>query len=173
MVRHALTGLVVLGVMGCASSGSSADPSRPERSTTTTTTTTAAGPSDPYYSEVGANAYDVGHYDISLSYSPDHPVITATTTITATAKQTLTEFHLDLSGLKIDELTVDGTRARFSRRRTVVTVRPRRPIASGATFVTQVRYHGKPRDLRSGRLGGRPHPDRLDSHPRRPGLRGQ
>ncbi len=28
-----------------------------------------------------------------------------------------------------------------------MTVRPRRPIASGATFVTQVRYHGKPRAI--------------------------
>ncbi|MBK5290030.1 MAG: M1 family metallopeptidase [Acidimicrobiia bacterium] len=143
MVRRALTGLVLISLVGCAGSGSSSGGSHPSRSTTTT----APGPSDPYYSEAGAGVYDVGHYDIGLRYSPDQPAITATTTITATAKRNLAEFHLDFSGLTIDQITVDAAAAGLSRTRTDLTVRPRRAIASGATFVTKIRYHGVPRAI--------------------------
>lgn len=119
MVRCTLTGLVLASLVGCSSGGTSAGGSKASGSTTTT----AAGPSDPYYSEAGAGAYDVGHYDIGVTYSPDRASITATTTITATAKRKLAEFQ---------------------RARTDLTVRPRRPIAAGATFVATVEYHGVP-----------------------------
>ncbi len=145
MVRRSLAGLVLISLVGCAGSDSSAGRSKVNESKPSgSTTLTAPGPSDPYYSEAGAGDYDVGHYNIMLRYSPDQPTITATTTITATAKRQLAEFHLDLSGLTIDEMTVDGNAVEFHRAGADLTVQPRRPIASDATFVTKIRYHGVP-----------------------------
>ncbi len=145
MVRRALTGLVLVGLVlislvSCSSGGTSAGGSKANGSTSTT----RPGPSDPYYSEAGAGAYDVDHYDIAVTYSPDRPAITATTTITATARRRLTDFHLDLSGLHVDSVTVAGRAAEFDRQRRDLTIRPHRPIAAGATFVTTVEYHGVP-----------------------------
>jgi aminopeptidase N len=102
---------------------------------------------DPYFVGSGNTGYDVDHYDLRLRYDPRHPGITARTTITATASRRLDAFHLDLRGLTVDRVTVDGEPARRTRDGIELVVTPRRSLARGQAFVTEVRYHGVPRPV--------------------------
>jgi hypothetical protein len=58
---------------------------------------------------MGNGGYNVGHYDIRLSFNPATHAIAATTTIRARATQNLSRFDLDFMGpLKISRLTING-----------------------------------------------------------------
>lgn len=80
----------------------------------------APGAGDPYFPWSGNGGFDVKHYDLHLKYWP--PAADPTTpmvgrldgraTITLTATQNLDQFNLDLRGLDVGALTVDGRRAR-------------------------------------------------------------
>ncbi len=102
---------------------------------------------DSYFPGSGNTGYDVSHYDLQLRYNPAHRGITARTTITATATRRLESFHLDLRGLVVDDVTVDGVPTRRSRDGIELVVTPRRPLDRGDRFVTEVRYHGVPKTV--------------------------
>ena len=68
------------------------------------------GIGDPYYPDDGNLGYDVAGYHVRLTYQPDRQSIAARTTIRATAAKRLTSFHLDLLGLTVDQVSVDGAR---------------------------------------------------------------
>ena len=124
-------------------------------STTTTTTTTtvprevsaAEGLGDSFYPYLGNGGYDVLHYKIDLYIDPDANTIQALTTITARATQELSEFNLDLSGLTVHAVTVDGSTAEHSRYDTELVVVPADPLAAGAEFVAEVSYSGSPEPI--------------------------
>lgn len=70
---------------------------------------------DSLFTGIGNGGYDVKHYDVAIAYNDDK-TITATTTITATATQELSAFSLDLEGLTVGSVLVNGTpAAAFSR----------------------------------------------------------
>ena len=96
---------------------------------------------DSLFAEIGNTGYDVRHYEVALTYASDRS-IRATTTIKATAKQKLASFSLDLEGLTVDRVRVEGRDATFRRTGTKLVVTPARP-ASGR-FTVAVRYHGRP-----------------------------
>jgi aminopeptidase N len=75
----------------------------------------AAGIGDPYFPDDGNGGYDVQHYDLDLSYEPSTDVLAGTATISATATQFLSRFNLDLDGLKVRAITVNGTAAKWHR----------------------------------------------------------
>ncbi len=103
------------------------------------------GIGDPYYPDDGNLGYDVAGYHVRLTYQPDRQSIAARTTIRATAAKRLTSFHLDLLGLTVDRVSVGGAPATFVRRDAhELVITPQRPVADGAAFVTEIRYHGKP-----------------------------
>ncbi|MBS1195851.1 MAG: family metallopeptidase, partial [Actinobacteria bacterium] len=87
----------------------------------TTTTTAGLGPGglgglgDPYFPTLGNGGYDVAHYLIDLTVDPTANVIQGEATLDATATATLDAFHLDLLGLTVDGVSVDGTPAAFTR----------------------------------------------------------
>ncbi len=125
-------------------------------STTTSTTTTttvprevsaADGLGDSFYPYLGNGGYDVLHYEIELDIDPDANTIEALTTITARATQELSEFNLDLSGLTVRGVTVEGSAAEHSRYNTELVVVPAEPLAAGAEFVTEVGYSGSPEPI--------------------------
>ncbi len=101
------------------------------------------GPSvgDSLFPEIGGTGYDVRHYGIALTYASDG-TIRATTTIQATAERPLSELVLDLEGLSVDRVRVDGRRAAFTRHQTKLVVTPAR--AATGRFTVEVRYHGRP-----------------------------
>lgn len=127
-------------------------------STTTTTTATprpegepgAPGVGDPYFPGLGNGGYDVDHYTLELQWLPEDGSLAGTTTIEATATQDLTAFDLDLAGLDVTSVTVDGEAAAVVRDDRELVITPASAIGDGTTFTTVVSYAGQPRPLRDG-----------------------
>ena len=107
----------------------------------------AAGLGDSLYPLLGNAGYDVLHYSIELDVDPAANTISSLTTITALATEDLAAFNLDLSGLEVHDVTVDGEAARFSRSGTELTVRPSRAPAVGEEFSVSVGYSGSPEPI--------------------------
>ncbi|MGX2995488.1 M1 family metallopeptidase [Streptomyces sp. JNUCC 64] len=107
----------------------------------------AAGAGDPYFPLLGNGGYDVTHYDLALTYEPGTRHLTGTATLTARATQDLAAFHLDLLGMTVRSVTVDGAAARVERDGQELAVRPRTSVTRGADFRTTVRYAGRPRTV--------------------------
>ncbi|WP_328550330.1 M1 family metallopeptidase [Streptomyces sp. NBC_00366] len=107
-----------------------------------------SGVHDPYFPKAGNGGYDVSHYGLKLAYDPaDGHRLTGTATITARATQDLSAFDLDFKGLHVDEVTVEGRRARWNRAGQELTVRPRRDLDDNETFSVTVRYSGTPQTI--------------------------
>src|SRR3954451_12710280 len=87
------------------------------------------GAGDPYYPLDGNGGYDVKHYDLAIKYAPATDSLAGAVTIRARATQRLSAFNLDLDGLTIRSITVDGRPATWSRAGTELTVTPRRALS--------------------------------------------
>jgi len=128
----------------------------------------AAGPvaggttvGDSLFPTVGNTGYDAKHYDIALTYRSDE-TITATTTLEAKAKQKLSSFSVDLEGLTVDRVMVDGRTARFTREATKLTVTPAKAVSG--RFSATFSYHGPPvthKDPDGSKDGWVPAPDHI------------
>jgi aminopeptidase N len=147
-------------IVGCAALAGCFGSNGGEPSAGPDTATTAAGPDtattalanvpgdgvgDPYYPDDGNRGYDVQHYGVDLDYFRATQAIRATTTVVARSTARLATFDLDLLGLMVTAVTIDGDRADFERvdpHELVITLA--RPIPADRRFVTRVEYHGKP-----------------------------
>jgi aminopeptidase N len=105
----------------------------------------ALGAGDPYFPRYGNGGYDVQHYDLAIRYAPASNVLRGTATIEALATQELSCFSLDLTGLHVRSVEVDGLAAERSRTPQDLKVTPAQPLPDGAPFVVEVRYRGVPR----------------------------
>jgi len=119
----------------------------------------APGAGDPYYPLDGNGGYDVGHYLLDVRYDPDTDFLTGVATITAMATQNLSRFNLDLEGLSVESITVNGRAATWSRDGGELTVTPSRGIRNGTRFVTIVEYSGVPETLTEFGVSGFIHTD--------------
>ena len=113
----------------------------------------AAGAGDPYFPAAGNGGYDATHYDIAVGYDPATDELAGEATLTATATADLSRFNLDLSGLTVESVTVDGDPAGFDRDEGELVVTPATGLPSGARFTVSVRYGGVPRPATHPRLG--------------------
>ena len=153
---------VALVAGGCSDTdGASVETPATNPSTTTTTesqatstTTTvppevgaAEGLGDSFYPYMGNGGYDVLHYGIDLDIDPVANTIQALTTITAQATAELSKFNLDLSGLTVHAVTVDGAPAGHSRYNTELVVVPANALTAGTEFTTEVSYSGSPEPI--------------------------
>ncbi|MBM3694506.1 MAG: M1 family metallopeptidase [Actinobacteria bacterium] len=116
-------------------------------STAGTASSLLAGLGDPYFPTLGNAGYDVEHYLLDLVVDPEDNFIRGEATITAAATSGLEAFHLDLLGLTVDAVAVDGAPAAYSRDGAELIVRPDAAIPAGEDFVTTVAYHGTPENL--------------------------
>lgn len=107
----------------------------------------ASGVRDPYFPKMGNGGYDVTHYALTLAYDPRGKRLNGTAEITARATQNLSAFHLDLKGLDVAGVTVEGKGARWNRAGQELTVRPHTDLDKGETFRATVRYSGAPETL--------------------------
>ena len=133
-----------------ATSGSATD-ARPAGTDATASPTGAArstvgtpGVGDPYFPLEGNGGYDVSHYDLNLSYTPTGHHLAGTTTVIATATQDLTRFDLDLSGMTVSAVAVDGALARFTRAGQELQISPAIELRRGREFSVAVTYAGSP-----------------------------
>jgi aminopeptidase N len=107
----------------------------------------AAGLGDPYFPELGNGGYDVERYELDLTWLPDSGELLGAATVTAHATQDLSRFNLDLSGLEVTEVEVDGVPARFAHEGRELVITPDAALADGSRFEAQVVYGGRPGPL--------------------------
>ncbi|GLX18978.1 M1 family metallopeptidase [Streptomyces lavendulae] len=107
----------------------------------------ASGLRDPLFPRAGNGGYQVEHYALDLAYDPADGQLHGTAVITARAEQGLSSFNLDLSGLKVEGVDVQGAGARFNRTGTELTVRPAKDLKKGEVFRTTVDYSGRPKPV--------------------------
>ena len=143
----------------------------------------AADAGDDYFPYAGNGGYDVQHYDLDITYTPPVPTdpptplndirgnLQGAATIDLVATQDLDAFNLDLRGMTVSALTVDGRPARGiapptagtevdgaaywqvqddAERKWELTVQPRPKIKKGDKVRLVVTYGGetvRPRDI--------------------------
>jgi len=106
-----------------------------------------AGAAEPFFPHEGDRGYDARSYAVHLAYRPSKGAVVATARMVATARTRLTRFSLDLRGLRVTAVSVDGERARSSRGSDKLRIVPANPIAAGGTFATVVSYRGRPQTV--------------------------
>jgi aminopeptidase N len=97
-----------------------------------------------FFPHEGDTRYDVLHYDVRLNYGPGSGELRAAAVIGAVATKALPEISLDLNGLRVREVTVNGKRATFSRGHSKLLVVPATPLPAGGPFSVSVHYMGRP-----------------------------
>jgi aminopeptidase N len=110
----------------------------------------AAGIGDSFYPGFGNGGYDVQHYDLNLNITDvATSALTGVATIAANATQDLSRFNLDFIGFAIDQITVSGKPATYSRDGQELTITPAEPIANRDPFTVEVKYNGSPTQITS------------------------
>ncbi len=110
----------------------------------------APGVGDPYFEGLGNSGYDVDHYTLELTWLADDGRLEGLAIIEATSTQDLSRFNLDLSGLQVQEVQVDGTVAVVEHIGRELVITPAVGITKGASFTTEVTYTGRPRPISEG-----------------------
>ena len=104
---------------------------------------------DSLFPEQGSS-YDVKHYAIGLSFKTSGE-IKAKTTLVAKAKKRLKSFSLDLEGLTVDSVKVNGHNADFSRRDNKLIIKPLgRPLLGHGQVPRQAGTHIDPDGAQDG-----------------------
>jgi len=102
------------------------------------------GLGDPFFPNAGNGGYEVDHYALRLGYHPSNRRLGGSAALRATATQALDRFDLDLRGLTVSRVLVNGQPAGFSRSGQELIVTPATVLASGTSFRVVVDYSGKP-----------------------------
>ncbi|MBD3883324.1 M1 family peptidase [Phormidium tenue FACHB-886] len=128
----------------------SAATSSSTRSIASNPTAGAAGIGDSFYPGFGNGGYDVQTYTLDLNVSDvATSTLTGVTTIAANATQDLSSLNLDFIGFAIDEITVNGKPATYSREGQELTITPAEPVANNDSFTVEVKYNGAPTQITS------------------------
>jgi aminopeptidase N len=107
----------------------------------------APGIGDPYFPRAGNGGFDALHYDLGLAYNRRTNRLAGVARIQARATASLNRFDLDLKGLRVRRVTVDGARAGVHRVGSELQITPAAALAAGQVFTVTVRYRGVPRTV--------------------------
>lgn len=107
----------------------------------------APGLGDPYFPGIGNGGYDVEHYLLDLTVDPVENLLDGLVTIEATATQDLSAFNLDVVGLLVSDVSVDGAGAAFVLGDEELTITPAAVVPSGEGFSVAVTYSGRPQPI--------------------------
>ena len=113
----------------------------------------AAGIGDPYFPNYGNGGYDVAGYRLRIRYDPATDQLTGAATITATAVEDLSRFNLDLAGLTVSSVTVNGVRAENEHDEGELVITPAGGLPRGGQFTVDVGYEGVPVPVTGSDLG--------------------
>jgi aminopeptidase N len=135
VVAAAVGAALLFGSLGAAPAG--AQPSLP-------CTPGAPGIGDAYFPAYGNGGYDVGHYDLDITYDPATDRLQGHASIRARATQNLCSLNFDLVGLEVRDVEVGHRQASWTRSGQELTVTPSRPLRAGKPFEVDVTYDGIP-----------------------------
>jgi aminopeptidase N len=107
----------------------------------------SAGVGDPFFPKAGNGGYEVDHYQLRLTYHAGKRRIAAIARLSATATQALDRFDLDLRGLRVKRVAVNGHSAAFHRSGQELMITPSTMLPDGAHFDVLVRYAGRPKAI--------------------------
>jgi hypothetical protein len=107
----------------------------------------AAGAGDAYFPLDGNGGYDTQHYLLDVKYDPATDVLDGVATIRARATQNLSRFNLDLEGLTVQSIEIDGRRVTWRRDGGELIVTPREGIRDDQSFTTVIKYRGIPETI--------------------------
>jgi hypothetical protein len=113
----------------------------------------APGIGDPYFPTDGNGGYDTDNYLLDLRYEPATDVLQGVATIEAEATKNLSTFNLDLNGLNVRRITIDGSPATWIRNADELTITPRGGIKDGKEFKLVITYDGVPTPVGSAEIG--------------------
>ncbi|WP_213007604.1 M1 family metallopeptidase [Paractinoplanes toevensis] len=113
----------------------------------------APGAGDPYFPLDGNGGYDVRHYDLAVGYDPVSGVLTGHATVDAVATGDLSTFDLDLTGLMVSRVTVDGAVAGWRRDGGELVITPAVAPVRRAAFTVVVDYSGVPSPIDDPEIG--------------------
>lgn len=160
MIRRRHLNPVALGVgvlaamlLGTSLLGACSDGSTNASDPAPTTTSTAGRRDDvpdevvddAYFPGTGTTALDVVAYDVDAEVTVEGTDrLDAVATLTIEAVEALTSFELDLTGMDVTEVTVDGDAATATTAGDKLVVTPAAAIDRGTTFETTITYGGEP-----------------------------
>lgn len=104
---------------------------------------------DPYVPERGNLGYEATAYELDLRYAISSNRLDARAHISATASVPLRRFCLDLVGLRVSKVAVNGRPARWRQRTGKVEITPDAPLVHGDSFTVDMSYAGNPGPARS------------------------
>ena len=107
----------------------------------------STGAGDPFFPFAGNGGYEVRHYSLRLDYEPQNNSLDARAVLSARTTQDLSRFDLDLRGLHVSQVTVDGDAAAFRREGQELVITPAAGIRKGRNFTVAVDYRGHPNPI--------------------------
>lgn len=116
----------------------------------------AATAGDDYVPLHGNGGYHVTRYDLTLTYRMTSNRLTGRAEISAVSEMALSRFTLDLAGLRVSKVSVNGYPAgKFSQPGRKLHIWPAAPIAVGSAMLIVIQYSGNPAPIggRWGQLG--------------------
>jgi aminopeptidase N len=105
---------------------------------------------DPYFPELGNGGYDVRRYHIDLEWLSDAGRLVATTTVSLVPDAPLDTLNLDLVGLDVGSVTVDGVSVAHRRDGRELVVDPADVLTTGTAVDVAVTYAGTPQPFTLG-----------------------
>jgi len=111
------------------------------------------GDADSYLPGHGDVSFDVKHYDLELTYKVEGNHLEGRARVSCRARTELHELELDLHGLKVAKVTLDGRRVKYRQRRNRLHVHLDEAMSEGTTFEVGVSYGGHPGQERNRHLG--------------------
>jgi aminopeptidase N len=119
----------------------------PDSAPSTPGTAQVPGAGDPYYPGLGNPGYHTEHYTLNLSVDPVRGTLAGTARIQARSTRALRSFSLDLVGLTVERVAVDGAPTAARRTDDKLVVTPAHPIPAGRGFQVTVAYQGTPQPI--------------------------
>ena len=108
---------------------------------------------DGYTPGHGDASYDVTHYDLELTYKVEGNLLNGVALLRCVALTDLDRLTLDLHGLRVRKVAVDGSVVKYTHRRHHLNLRTPHAVAKGDEFEVVVQYAGHPSPLSSRSLG--------------------
>lgn len=109
---------------------------------------------DDYLPGHGDPNYDVGHYDLDLTYAVETNRLDGDATLSLVTTTETRRLVLDLARLDVAKVRVTGAvLARYAARSSRLVVDLKEPVTAGTELTLAVRYSGRPRPLVERHLG--------------------